>query len=759
MENVFNKMNLRMDKVSPWVSVVKEVLSNKNLTPVFSKQVKDFSCYIYNGGESLWALVIWPGKEKMAFRLAYSPGDNLVLKGIAENENQITFSLKAIIGYYTVVIHMPESDNFFIRYTTSLKAGTSLMIPWWPRDIIPLGKTSESSGEIHIKQVGTRSGQLYMSMKEQGAGSILYLQNLTALNDYFQDTKTSAANIVGGEWSECGLALPATKEPLQSSKDYVISDAFVIATKDTPSNDLEKAKQFLELLCKIYIELPKREIEYTDWSAIVDKTLNHLEHNAGCWNHVKGHSYLNAYVADYVTPPEIMVQLAVLLPLLDYAKWNEAELSLIKNLESILPQFYDDKVKSIVRWLPVAEEKLDGKQEHKKPRIMDSWYLHHPLLNLSRMAKEYNNETAKTLFLNSLDFVIKIAQHFNYKWPVFYNLDTLEVIKAETAPGEGGEKDVAGSYAHIMLQAWEITNERRYLEEAKAAAKTLAEYGFQLFYQANNTAFAAGAMLRLWKETKEEIYRDLSYLCIANVLKNVALWDCNYGYAKHYSTFFSVYPLDDAPYTAVYEEQEVFAAFHDYLSYGKDEDILPSVSLLLAEFIRSIPYRSSFYYPCKLPKEMLSEKQESGELDHALWIPLEDLQDGWEKSGKVGQEVYGAGFACSILACHYFKISESFMIFIDYPTANFQSEKNFASFSVLGDARMNCKMLLIPLGKKALPEISVTTDGRSKDSKDVKGKLLPNGYRELLLQGNQKITVQWKDGKHSSVKKEEHHYN
>jgi hypothetical protein len=83
---------------------------------------------------------------------------------------------------------------------------------------------------------------------------------------------------------------------------------------------------------------------------------------------------------------------------------------------------------------------------------MDSWYLHHPLLNLSRLALK-GDEVAKKLFLDSLDFSIKVAHHFDYEWPVFYRIDTLEVLKAETQPGKGGEKDVPGLYAHIMLQA------------------------------------------------------------------------------------------------------------------------------------------------------------------------------------------------------------------------------------------------------------------------------------------------------------------
>jgi hypothetical protein len=733
-----------MNNVSPWTKVAKEIFATRHLPCVWSKEIKNFKFSVYNGGESLWVIVQWPGEAQTALRIVYSPGDNLVVERMEEKENGIIFSLKSLIGHYTTKLQFPEHDTAFINYTTTLKPYTSLLIPWWPRDIIPLGKTGNSSGEIHVKQEGTRSGLLYMSMKEPETGSVFYFQNLTALNTYFQDTETSAANVVAGEWAECGFSLPPTKKSLHRLKEYIISDAFIIFSTEAPANDFEKAKQFLNLLAAVYVWLPKPETKYHHWPDIVQKTLHDISNNAGCWSHVKGKSYLNAYVSDYSTPPEIMVQLAVLLPLLDYVRWSKKQLPLVKNIEAVLTEFYDDKIKSVVRWLPAAKEALEGKEEHKKPHVMDSWYLFHPLLNLSRMALEDKNETAKKLFLNSLDYIIKVAHHFKYKWPVFYNIDTLDVIKAETKPGEGGEKDVAGLYAHVMLQAWDITKEKHYIEEAKKAAKTLSGYGFKLFYQANNTSFSAGAMLRLWKETKEEIYLNLSYLCLANIFKNVALWDCNYGCGEYYSTFFSVFPLNDAPYTAVYEEQEVFSAFHYYLANAEGEKILPSVSLLLAEFIRFIPSRCNSYYPCELPKKILSDEQKSGELDSQLWIPVEDLQDGWEKSCQVGQEVYGAGFAFSLLSSHYFEIPEGFMIFIDYPTADFQYKKGNVSFAVQGDERMKCRMLIIPCKQKKLPEITVAVSKNKKNWQSVKGKILSNGYEEYFLQGNQKLSLKWK---------------
>lgn len=64
-------------------------------------------------------------------------------------------------------------------------------------------------------------------------------------------------------------------------------------------------------------------------------------------------------------------------------------------------------------------------------------------MNLGRLA-EKGDTGAKKLLMNSIDFVMKAAHHFAYNWPVFYDVRTFDIIKAETAEGKGGELDVAG---------------------------------------------------------------------------------------------------------------------------------------------------------------------------------------------------------------------------------------------------------------------------------------------------------------------------
>lgn len=723
-----------MNSISPWAAAANDIFTDDASASLYSKNIGNFHFNVHAASDSLWLFAKGPNGGKIIFRMAYSPDGGFAVKTVRQQNDKITFNLTSVIGNYQVLLQFEDQT---IRYTTTLTPSMDLLIPFWPRDIII--PTENSAGKIHASQVGTRSGMIYFSLARPKSGSVLYLQNLTALNNYCQQTETSAGNTVGGIWPELGFALPPSKDkPIAAGKAVVISDAIVVMSDVVPEKEPVMVQQFLDMLATAYLQLPKPETKYHNWPEILDKGLKDLIDSPGCWCQLEGHQYFNAYISDYTTPPEIMVQLAVLLPLVDFSEWSGKKLDVMAKIKEGLPSFYNEKLKTVMRWHPAAVDKLEGEEEQKKPMVMDSWYLHHPLLNLSRLALK-GDKMAEKLFLDSLQFMIKVAHHFNYEWPVFYHMETLDVIKAETHPGKGGEKDVPGLYAHVMLQAYDLTGDKRYLQEAEKAAVKLKGLGFELFYQANNTAFSSGAMLRLYKLTKKKVYLELSYLCLAAVFKNVHLWDCNYGYGKNLPNFFSLFPLSDAPYTAVYEEQEVFCALHDYLWHAEGIDILPSVSLLIAEYIRYLVFRAVYYYPPALPKEMLKDKPKTGEVDPKLWIALEDLHDGWEQSGAVGQEVYGAGNAFGILPRHYLRVpGEDFMVFVDYPTHHFKARNGSPiSFKVLGSEQLSCRLMLICM-KNKMPSFTV------KAKEEIKGKKLKGGHLEYQINANTEIKISWK---------------
>ncbi|RKS25607.1 hypothetical protein CLV94_0644 [Flavobacterium endophyticum] len=724
--------------VTAWTATVQEDIEASE--SIFEMVLQEYSLRIYNTGDTLWLVAAWPEAGSIAFRLAFGMNSNFDKATVSEADGAVLITASTRLGDYRIVLSLPESPDAIFRYTTTFRARLQLLIPFWPRDIVPLtkyGRTENTAGIIHAHQAGTRSGQIFFSMTWPKAGSVLYFQNLTAMSPYCEATEVSLAETVGGSWPEIGFQFPVNPEKaLPADKEFVISDAFVLLGKNIPSKDCDIAAQFLDYLAAIYLLLPKPDTEYHDWPSIAEKVLDDLHINKGCWTQTNGSPYLNAYVGDYATPSEIMVQLAVLLPLQEYLAWSGTRHQAFDDLNSGLKDFYNDKIGTIVRWHPALEDDLDKSEEQKREMVMDSWYLHHPLLNLSRMALR-GSKTAKAIFLDSIDYAIKVARHFNYEWPVFYKMTTLEVLKAETSPGNGGEKDVPGSYAHIMLMAYKLTGEKRFLREADKALKSLEGLTFDIFYQANNTAFAAGALAELYKETGKPRYLELSYCCLAGIFKNCQIWDCNYGHAKNFPNFFSVFPLNDAPYTAAYEELEVFAALHHYLEVIAGIDILPSLKILIPEFIKYASGRLAFYYPPLLPEEMIAEEIKTGEIKKDLWIPLEDIHDGWEKSGEVGQEVYGAGLAFGIIPRHYFRLeSVDALIFVDYPVTDFRSGKKSATFHIEGSPQLRAHMKLLGIPKSVLAKIKV----EQKDKGIYRNVKLSSGQFDLAGSGMVRIT-------------------
>ncbi|MCZ4222547.1 hypothetical protein [Pedobacter rhodius] len=730
-----------MSGLSPWALTAMDEFENNEV--IHSEHFQDLSLRISATKESIWVAVSNLSYTPVYFRACYVPGGvgkDLKLKKTADG---ISIHIKSIIGIFDLSIAFSFEKLIILKYKCTLIPSDELFIPYWPRDILTTNHAKQpvkSIGEVHVQQIGTRSGLLYFSLPERDL-RILYFQNLTELSPYAEQTGTSLAEVVGGSLPEIGLSLPETKDkPLKAGIKYTISDA-CIGFKTGAILTSDQATDYLDMLSEIYLQVPKPATRYTHWPDILEKGLEDLIENPGCWSMVSGSKYLNAYVCDYDTPPEIMVQLAVLLPLVDYSEWSGKTLDVMKVIKEGLAPFYSEKLKTLVRWHPAAEDKLKGEEEQKMPMVMDSWYLHHPLLNLSRLALK-GDKQAEKLFLNSLGYAIKVAHKFKYQWPVFYKMDTLEIIKAETKPGAGGEQDVAGLYTHVMLQAYELTNEKKYLKEAEIAAKKLATVGYNIMYQANNTAFGAGALLRLYKLTGNERYLNLSYRCLASIFQNIQLWDCNYGFGKYIPTFFALFPLSDAPYTAAYEEQEVFCAFHDYLLHAEGVEILPSVRLLCSEFIRYLVERAPYYYPPMLPEEMISDEVKTGEVDRKLWIALEDIHDGIEKSGAVGQEVYGAGNAFGILPRHFIKIDgEPFLVFTDCPIGRIRKSKNTVQFHLLGDTRIDYRLRIVPDNNS---RNALKLNFEIKDSEAFKTPKDRRQDLEIFLKGNKMVHLNWK---------------
>lgn len=483
----------------------------------------------------------------------------------------------------------------------------------------------------------------------------------------------------------------------------------------------------------IYRHLDRPESVYHDWPRRAEETLRDLDKSPDATIRAYGHRYLHPYTAaEY---PDSMVQLTGLLPIREYRAWKNKPIALADELRAGVGRFFDPELGTIRRYLPNVGKDKDADE-------VDSWYLYHPLANLGRLAKE-GDEEGRDLFLQSLDYGIKVARHFHYQWPVQFNVKTLKVITGPRKSGEPGQSDTGGLYAYIMLQAYDLTGKERFLEEAKRAIQALKDMAFQLEYQANITAWGAISCIRLWKITGEEFYRDQSYVFLANFFHNCLLWESEIRAAQHYPIFLGVCCLHDGPYMALYECYEAFAAFHEYLQLG-EEDLPESVRLLLTEYCKYTPNRAWFYYPKELPKEILATEVRNGHIDRRLALPLEDLYADGQPPGQVGQEIYGCGAAFAFVTrCYHTLKHAPFVLYCEYPIFDLEeTEESCLSFRVRGAGGLSCRARLIPTGRKPLPPMKGRVE--AKPESVLGGQLTEEGHLEFNVLAGDRVELRWK---------------
>ena len=660
---------------------------------------------------------------------------------VAAGDDEYTCEWTTALGAFRLKVSFPPRTRRTLRCVTSFLPAREARLAASARDLFML---NDPSGEVHTHQRGLRTGIFFAGVSEPLAFSLMYLQDFSSLTDLMEATGASPADTVGGSLTEAGFLPPFRGEHiLPAGREFVISDVYLTVIPDAPKTPGEVAGRYLDLLAETYVGLELPALEYHDWPMRAERAARDLTLSPACSYERGGSRFLTPYVGDTTKPPESMVQLTVLVNSLEYDQWRGNPSALSRTLRAGIERFFEPEIGSIVRWLP-GESFGKQSEENMNHDAMDSWYLYHSLHNTARLAKR-GDTMARDLFRASLPYAIRVARRFDYQWPVFFSLKTLDIVRAESSPGAGGERDVAGLYALDMLLAHELFGDDAYLQEGRRAAAAVRHAGFRIGYQLNTTTFAAEAMLRLWEITGEREYLEGSEICMASALDNVWIWRCDYGRARYYRTFFGLFPLRDAPYVAAYEELECHAKFHEYLRRGA-KDIRPSLRLLLAEYLKYSLDRCWFYYPDALPIDSLAEKQRNGRLERTLSIPLEDLQDGRTPCGSVGQEVYGGGLAFIFASRNYFAVPGSnAVLYCTYRLGELLVKDRSGGFAVTlstcGDARGTCELRVIVQD----PDLGIgavsLTEGRGRAGKAVKSRVTVEGHLAFDLRGDQTYTL------------------
>lgn len=595
------------------------------------------------------------------------------------------------------------------HYTVDFTPRRAIHIPYLPRDLVPFhgdGDPLATEGTVEARQRRLNTGLCYLKIEKPAVGKLLYVQNLTTLNDYYRVTGTKPESAVGGEWPVLGYLPPTSPSDsstaLPAGERIRLYDTRLVFRSKSEEEEAESAWQFLDMLGAVYRDLDRPMPERRDWVGRARRTLRDLETSPKARERHYGQVYFHPYTA--AEHPDSMVQLSLMSAIRDWGDWAGKKHPLEAAIRRGLKKFYDPKLKTLRRYLPDVGDDKD-------PDAVDSWYLYHPLLNLSNLALA-GDEQARDLFLKSIDYGIRAAQHFKYKWPIQYKVTDFSVITAVAPADNRGQTDVGGIYAWVMLQAFELTGEHRFLDEARNALDAARGMRFDLNYQANLTAWGAAACIRLWRITNRKTYLALSYVYLASFFHNSQIWESEIGHARHYSNFMGATCLQDAPYMAIYECFDSYAAFERFLDLG-GPDLIPAARLLVNEYCRYALHRAWFYYPDALPKEVLATELRNGEIDRDLSFPVEDLYPDGQPAGQVGQEIYGAG-AAMVFATRAFRRIDGvpFVLYCDhFLRAVTRQDDTTLSLKIDGEDTGMAEFAVLRANRRRLPELVLRTLG------------------------------------------------
>ena len=691
--------------ISAWTLDLAEAMSGRSseitrftrgsLTAVLSKDA-----------HSVWMIVRRGKVGGLAVRAAYvGCAFECTEKPRAEHE-AVRLVISSAQGEYILCVAAHCEMLDLLRVTLRFTPTVATLIPFLPRDLYPLGRNDDprtATGRVEARQRRLNSGLVYAHVDEPRIGSLLYFQNLTAMNDYYRTTKTSPEDAVGGQWPELGYLSPVSpSSSLPAGKEVTLSDTMMVLRPETPSDERQSARHFLQMLGVVYQAIERPPTEYRDWIERSKRTLVDLDRAPEATVRHYRHRYLHPYTgAEY---PDSTVQMSIVQAIHEWEKWQGVAHPLKAEFRAGMRKFYDRQLGTLRRYLPNVGDDKDAE-------AVDSWYLYHPLLNLARLALD-GDGVARRLFFDSIEYGIKAARHFEYEWPIQFRVADFSVIE-ETAGADGrGQTDVGGVYAWVMLQAFELSDDKRYLDEARAAIDAAIGLGFAINYQANLTAWGAAACMRLWRITNREVYLEQSYVYLASFIHNCEIWESDLNLAEHYSNFMAVTCLQDAPYMAIYECFDSYAAFEHYLD-DSGPDLEPAARMLVSEYCKYALSRAWFYYPDAHPREAIAEKQRenNGHIDRTLSFPLEDLYPDGQPAGQVGQEIYGAG-AALIFATRAFHRIEGvpFLLYCDhFIRAIEKTAETSLTFMLAGGEKCVAAMSLVQEKRRKLPKVNVTT--------------------------------------------------
>jgi hypothetical protein len=601
----------------------------------------------YNAERGVFTIQKTGGKSQLLTRFFETPGLNLtpaapgdIQKTQTADGAQITFHRKSGALDYEVKADTVAAAPGLLHWRVSATATDFTTLDACGHELAYAPPPTDM--QAHLRRVFTNflCANGLASAVAPDLGTVLYLQNYTALNPLFERTHMSPRLLVGLSDHTLGCAAPMSRDvKIAPGATLTLADTYLYLSPGEAEDSVTQAATFIEGLSAIYDHLPDRPATaYHDWRDLAQASLKDLN-RPECWGVVDGSGYLQPYLEQKGKVAQLTSLADVLYPLMQYEQLT-GEPTIAGRLHGGLANFWRDNPGRI--------------SEFAQPGQHTWWHLEYHV-NLCRAALLGDN-TAKDLCLKAAPNIIKLAHDTQY---TFERADILPF-----------ENEMAAVYALYMMLAHELSLDPQFLEEAKIAAAHFKQWSVQATREIFWPAEGCEALARLYEATKDRNYVNLSLIPLASILRNAWLWECDYGHARPYRTFWGLNADGSGiDYIAAMEQHQTWYCLRQY--YLRLRDLLPaSANNLVTEAIRYIPGTIWYSYPMNLPANSLQQGEtfwkSNNHFDMA--IPVEDVNDGWRKNASVGQELYGAGAVFNVVNEAYTRVPQTGMtIYCEYP--------------------------------------------------------------------------------------------
>ncbi len=488
--------------------------------------------------------------------------------------------------------------------------------------------------------------------------TLLHWVDVTRLNPFIEATHFSPGGLPARQGRQFGHTFGASEmRRLPLNTPLPVYDGYVYLAPGAPATEDAMFLRYLQQVGDIYDLIAHPMSELPDWQDLGRRSLADLQ-EPDTWVMLDGQRYWRAYVSDTRQSAEAITQFDVGLGAARYAARYGADALTTPLLDDVLaglPNFYNPSFGLIQNSGPLA---ISGDQGRG-----DTWYEMGHALKAAELGL-LGHPTGATLARDSQAAWIDFAHSAEYHFPRFYVFNTWE--------GSEREPDAAGGYALYMLRLMDLGCGDECLAEAEAAVRGMPGHGFSFAYETHMTAMSALAAAELADRTGDDAWLAYAYGPLANLLRLSWIYEVDYGLAAPAHTFFGLAPTQRAAAITPKEQYEAWIYLSEFLrrAHGR---IDPTVEKLVAEFCYRTLVTLADSFPPRLPPGVSTANPrayatvQENQLD--LYIPLEDMRDGQNEWGAIGQQVYGAGMAPTFAALAYVEVQEGVTVYSGYPLA------------------------------------------------------------------------------------------